>query len=78
MTALTAAELATKISELRDRITEAEIAASYGKGDKQLTRQTIGALQTQLNRYLRDYREVTARNSGAVNPGTITASWNSI
>lgn len=73
--ALTLAEVQTKITDLRVNINAAESALSYGKGDKQLTRQTLASLQRQLNGYLRHERELTATANGATNAGTVTASW---
>ena len=72
---LTLAEVQTKIAAIRTDIEAAESAASYGKGDKQVSRQMIGALQLQINRYLRQERELTAASNGANNAGAITASW---
>ena len=72
---LTLAQIQTKIAAIRTDIEAAESAASYGKGDKQVSRQMIGALQLQINRYLRQERELTAAASGASNGGVITASW---
>jgi hypothetical protein len=72
---LTLSEIQTKITAIRTDIEAAESAASYGKGDKQVSRQMIGSLQTQLNRYLRQERELTAAANGANNSGVITASW---
>lgn len=72
---LTLAELQTKIADLRINIASAESAASYGKGDKQLTRQTLPVLRNQLNIYLRHERELLAIAGGAKNAGVITASW---
>lgn len=73
--ALTLAEVQANISDLRVNIASAEAALSYGKGDKQLTRQTLASLQRQLNGYLRHERELTAAASGANNSGVITAAW---
>lgn len=72
---LTLSELSTKITAIRTDIEAAESANSYGKGDKQVTRQMIGSLQMQLNRYLRQERELTAVANGGNNAGVITASW---
>lgn len=72
---LTLAEIQAKITELRTHIAAAEAAASYGKGDKQVTRQTLPMLRTQLNGYLRQERELTATANGATNAGIVTASW---
>lgn len=73
--ALTLAEVQANIASLRVNITAAEAALSYGKGDKQLTRQTLASLQRQLNGYLRHERELNAAASGANNAGIVTASW---
>ena len=73
--ALTLAEVATKITDVRASIASAEVALSYGKGDKQATRQTLASLQRQLNGYLRHERELTAAANGANSPGVVTASW---
>ena len=72
---LTLAEVQAKITELRTHIAAAEAAGSYGKGDRQVTRQTLPVLRNQLNTYLRHERELLAASSGATNPGIITASW---
>lgn len=73
--ALTLAEVQANITDLRTHIASAEAALSYGKGDKQVTRQTLASLQRQLNGYLRHERELNAAASGANNSGAITASW---
>ena len=73
--ALTLAEVQAKISSIRDDISAAETAISYGKGDKQVARQSLSSLQNQLNRYLRHERELSATAAGAKNAGVITASW---
>ncbi len=62
---LSLSDVQAKIAAARVDIEAAESAASYGKGDKQVTRQMIGALQMQLNRYLRHERELLAVSSGA-------------
>lgn len=72
---LTLAEVQAKITAIRADITAAESALSYGKGDKQVTRQTLGALQMQLNRYLRHERQLLATASGANNAGVVTPLW---
>ena len=72
---LTLAEVQTKITEIRAHIASAEAALSYGKGDKQVTRQSLGVLQNQLNRYLRHERQLLADASGANNSGVITPLW---
>lgn len=73
--ALTLFEVRAKITSIRDDIAAAETAISYGKGDKQVARQSLGSLQNQLNRYLRHERELSATAAGANNSGVITASW---
>jgi hypothetical protein len=72
---LTLAEVQAKITEIRVNITAAESALSYGKGDKQVARQSLPTLQNQLNKYLRHERELLATQSGATNAGVITPSW---
>lgn len=72
---LTLSEVQAKITAIRVDITAAESAISYGKGDKQVARQSLGALQNQLYRYLRHERELTATANGANNSGALTASW---
>jgi len=72
---LTLAEVQAKITAIRVDITAAESAASYGKGDKQVARQTLASLQRQLNGYLRHERELLATQSGATNSGVISPSW---
>lgn len=72
---LTLAQVQASIADIRTNIAAAEAAVSYGKGDKQVARQSIGSLQNQLNKYLRHERELTAAANGAKNAGVITASW---
>ena len=72
---LSLADVQTRIASIRTQIEAAEVALSYGKGDKQVTRQSIGALQNQLNRYLRHERQLTAAANGANNAGVIVASF---
>ena len=72
---LTLAEVQAKITGIREDIAAAESALTYGKGDKQVTRQTLPALQRQLNGYLRHERELSATSNGANNSGVISASW---
>lgn len=72
---LTLAEVQTKIAAIRVDISAAESAMSYGKGDKQVGRQTLAALQRQLNGYLRHERELLATSSGASNAGIVVPSW---
>ena len=73
--ALTLAEVQAKVTSIRLDIAAAESALNYGKGDKQLTRQTLASLQRQLNGYLRHERELSATASGAKNSRVVTASW---
>lgn len=73
--ALTLSDVQTKITDLRTHIASAEAALSYGKGDKQATRQTLASLQRQLNGYLRHERELEAAASNANNSGAVIASW---
>ena len=73
--ALTLAEVQANITALRLNIIAAESALSYGKGDKQLTRQALTSMQRQLNGYLRHERELNAAASGANNAGVVTAAW---
>jgi len=72
---LTLAEVQAKVTQIRIDIEAAEHALSYGKGDKQVTRQSLGVLQHQLNRYLRHERQLLATASGANNAGVITPLW---
>lgn len=72
---LTLAEVQSSITTIRTQIAAAEVALSYGKGDKQVTRQSLGVLQNQLHRYLRHERELLATASGANNSGVVTPLW---
>lgn len=72
---LTLVEVQAKITAIRIDITAAESAVSYGKGDKQVARQSLGSLQNQLNKYLRHERELLATAAGAKNSGIVVASW---
>lgn len=73
--ALALSEVQAKITDVRTHIASAEAALSYGKGDKQATRQTLDSLQRQLNGYLRHERELEAASSSANNAGAVIASW---
>jgi len=72
---LTIAEIDARIASIRSNIEAAEYAVSYGKGDKQVARQSLIDLQNQLARYLRDKRQMVATAAGCHNPGIITASF---
>lgn len=72
---LSLAEVQAKITEIRTHIAAAEAAASYGKGDRQKTSQTLPTLRNQLNIYLRHERELTAAANGANNAGIVTVAW---
>ena len=69
------ADIRSKILYLQDAIEAATSAASYGKGDRQVSRQAIADLERSLSRARREERELVALANGATSPGTLSASW---
>lgn len=76
MATLTLAAIQAKITETETAITKVKTAQGYGKGDKNVQRAQLEALQNELSSLRRDERIMTnAGNSNATNPMAISASW---
>lgn len=79
MATLSLALIQAKITETETAITKVKTAQGYGKGDKNVQRAQLDALQRELSGLRRDERILTnSGNSNSNNPMTITASWQSV
>ena len=75
--AVTLSEIRTKITETETAISRVKTAASYGKGDKNVQRESLEALNAELMRLRRDEQRL-ATPSNATNASVLTASWQAV
>ena len=77
MANLTLAAVQAKITETETAITKVKTALSYSKGDKQVNRTNLAALQKELSSLRRDER-ILSTPSNANNSIAITAAWQDV